>query len=79
MNHPHERGSGILETEWHGDIAEAPEWSDESCFDLVGVHTDGSDGTWNRPLKKTISRIPQLSRQFGRREGEENDLSGRPD
>ena len=41
MNHPHERGSGILETEWHGDIAEAPEWSDESCLDLVGsIQTD---------------------------------------
>ena len=36
MNHPHERGSGILETEWHGDITEAPEWSDESCFYLIG-------------------------------------------
>ena len=36
LNHPHERGSGILEAEWHGDITEAPEWGDESCFDLVG-------------------------------------------
>ena len=41
MNHSHERGSGILETEWHGDMAEAPEWSDESCFDFVrSIQTD---------------------------------------
>ena len=41
MNHSHKRSSGILEAEWHGDIAEAPEWSDESCFYLIGsVQTD---------------------------------------
>ena len=41
LNHPHECGSGILEAEWHGDITEAPEWSDESCFDLIGsIQTD---------------------------------------
>ena len=22
--------------EWHGDITEAPKWSDESCFYLIG-------------------------------------------
>src|SRR4051812_26607486 len=36
LNHPHERGSDILEAERHGNITEAPEWSDKSCFDLVG-------------------------------------------
>ena len=41
LNHPHERGSSILEAEGHGDITESPEWSDESCFYLVRpVQTD---------------------------------------
>ena len=36
MNHSHERGSGVLEAERYGDITEASEWSDESCFYLIG-------------------------------------------
>ena len=41
MNHPHKCGTSVLETEWYGDIAEAPEWSDESCFDFVrSIQTD---------------------------------------
>ena len=41
LNHPHECGADIFETKWHGDIAKAPKWGDESCFYLVGsVQTD---------------------------------------
>ena len=41
LNHPHECGSDILETERHGNITEAPEWNDEGCFDLVrSIQTD---------------------------------------
>ena len=30
-----------IDDEWHGNITEAPKWSDESCFDLVrSIQTD---------------------------------------
>ena len=38
LNHPHERGSSILEAERHGDITEAPEWSDETVLISSGPY-----------------------------------------
>jgi hypothetical protein len=35
LHHAHESGAGVLETEWHGDIAETPEWGDKSCFYFI--------------------------------------------
>ena len=35
LDHAHESGTGIFETEGHGDIAETREWGDKRCFYFI--------------------------------------------